>query len=152
MHRAAQAIALAIFIQTVTLNPLMAQSNSAAAAARCTKEPHECPYFFDVFKNDKTFREKLLAALRKAGLRRPDWLPDGVATPFAPVEINGETAIVSTVGEPHNAPHHFAVVYYPLQGRKQGRLVGKYYSEEGEEMTFGGPEPVEVGLLDEPPG
>lgn len=56
---------------------------------------HTCPH--DVYKADYAFRKAFNVGIKKAGLKRQRWVPDGVASPLKPVEIDGKARLLTSV-------------------------------------------------------
>ncbi|NHQ93088.1 Ivy family c-type lysozyme inhibitor [Janthinobacterium lividum] len=108
---------------------------------------HTCPYFPDVYKADYAFRTAFNVGLKKAGLKRQRWVPDGVASPLKPVEIDGKARLLSSVCEPHNCGHRYSILYDPVARSMTGVYMGSDAKGELRTVYFGEPSIAEADLL-----
>ena len=108
---------------------------------------HTCPYFPDVYKSDYAFRKAFNIGLKKAGLKRQRWVPDGVASPLKPVEIDGKARLLSSVCEPHNCGHHYTILYDPAERSMTGVYMGSDAKGGLRTVYFGEPSIAEADLL-----
>lgn len=108
---------------------------------------HTCPYFPDVYKADYAFRKAFNVGLKKAGLKRQRWVPDGVASPLKPVEIDGKARLLSSICEPHNCGHHYTILYDPAERSMTGVYMGSDAKGELRTVYFGEPSIAEADLL-----
>ena len=106
-----------------------------------------CPYFPDVYKSDYAFRQAFNIGLKKAGLKRQRWVPDGVASPLKPVEIDGKARLLSSVCEPHNCGHRYSILYDPAARSMTGVYMGSDAKGELRTVYFGEPSIAEADLL-----
>lgn len=106
-----------------------------------------CPYFPDVYKADYAFRTAFNVGLKKAGLKRQRWVPDGVASPLKPVEIDGKARLLSSVCEPHNCGHRYSILYDPVARSMTGVYMGSDAKGELRTVYFGDPSIAEADLL-----
>ncbi|MGK5079027.1 Ivy family c-type lysozyme inhibitor [Janthinobacterium sp. HLX7-2] len=106
-----------------------------------------CPYFPEVYQADYAFRSAFNVALKKAGLKRQRWVPNGVTTPFKPVEIDGKARLLSSVCEPHNCGHHYTILYDPADRRMTGVYVGSDGKGGARTVYFGDPSIAEADML-----
>lgn len=128
----------------LTSPSLQAKGATATAAAAC-KKLEKCPYFSDVYKGDKTFRESFSALIKKARVGKLWWFPSGVETPMAPVLIDGKIYIYSTVCQPHNCSNQWiAALYNP----EQKRAIGRFTSEDSHNIIWlGSPSTLEKKII-----
>lgn len=82
-----------------------------------------CPSMRELYRVSGPFRTNLRAALKKAGLAQPDWVPNGVQGAGFPGTAGARPVLVAFVGEPHNAPHQLAAVFTCATGRVAGVFV-----------------------------
>lgn len=106
-----------------------------------------CPYFADVYKADYAFRTAFKVAIKKAGLKRQRWVPDGVTSPLKPVEIDGKARLLSSVCEPHNCGHRYSILYDPATRSMTGVYLGSDAKGEARTVYFGEPSIAEADLL-----
>ena len=106
-----------------------------------------CPYFPEVYNADPAFRSAFNVALKKAGLKRQRWVPDGVTTPLKPVEIDGKARLLSSVCEPHNCGHHYTILYDPAERSMTGVYVGSDGKGGVRTVYFGEPSIAEADML-----
>jgi hypothetical protein len=115
--------------------------------ALACQEVSDCPYFPEVYKSDRAFRQAFLIELKKANIRRPRWVPDGVTTPVKPVDIDGSPRLLTSVCEPHNCGHRFMLVYDPAEKSMAGMYTGLDQAGEVSTIYFGSPSIAEMTLL-----
>ncbi|MEG0885950.1 MAG: Ivy family c-type lysozyme inhibitor, partial [Janthinobacterium sp.] len=108
---------------------------------------HTCPYFPDVYKADYAFRKAFNVGIKKAGLKRQRWVPDGVASPLKPVEIDGKARLLTSVCEPHNCGHRYAILYDPAARSMTGVYVGSDHKGGVRTVYFGEPSIAEADML-----
>ncbi|MFA6067691.1 hypothetical protein AKG95_18515 [Janthinobacterium lividum] len=108
---------------------------------------HTCPYFPDVYKADYAFRKAFNVGLKKAGLKRQRWVPNGVASPLKPVEIDGKARLLSSVCEPHNCGHRYSILYDPAERSMTGVYIGSDGKGGSRTVYFGEPSIAEADLL-----
>lgn len=108
---------------------------------------HTCPYFPDVYKADFAFRKAFNEGLKKAGLKRERWVPNGVASPLKPVEIDGKARLLSSVCEPHNCGHRYSILYDPVARSMTGVYIGSDGKGGSRTVYFGEPSIAEADLL-----
>lgn len=106
-----------------------------------------CPYFADVYKGDYAFRTAFNVAIKKAGLKRQRWVPDGVTSPLKPVEIDGKARLLSSVCEPHNCGHRYSILYDPVARSMTGVYMGSDAKGQLRTVYFGEPSIAEADLL-----
>ena len=106
-----------------------------------------CPYFADVYKADYAFRQAFNVALKKAGLKRQRWVPNGVTSPLKPVDIDGRARLLSSVCEPHNCGHRYSILYDPATRSMAGVYLGSDAKGELRTVYFGEPSIAEADLL-----
>lgn len=107
----------------------------------------DCPYFPELYDSDRAFRQAFLTELKKADIRRPSWVPNGVTTPLRPVDIDGGTRLLSSVCEPHNCAHYFLVLYDPANSAVTGLYTGRDKTGAVQTRYFGRPSIAEAALL-----
>lgn len=151
--------ALCFATAAIALAVLPAQAETAAAAvstasaaspverALSCSEASDCPYFPEVYEADRTFRDALLVELKKADIRRPAWVPNGVTTPLRPVDVDGSTRLLTSVCEPHNCGHYFLVLYDPATSGVTGLYVSRDEAGAVQTRYFGRPSIAEAALL-----
>ena len=106
-----------------------------------------CPYFADVYKADYAFRQAFNVALKKAGLKRQRWVPNGVTSPLKPVEIDGKARLLSSVCEPHNCGHRYSILYDPAERSMTGVYMGSDAKGGLRTVYFGEPSIAEADML-----
>lgn len=106
-----------------------------------------CPYFPEVYRADYAFRSAFNIALKRAGLKRQRWVPNGVTTPLKPVEIDGKARLLSSVCEPHNCGHRYSILYDPAARSMTGVYVGSDGKGGVRTVYFGDPSIAEADLL-----
>ena len=98
----------------------------------CLKnERKNCPYIFDVLRDDKVFRENLSSILRKAKITVTDWLiSGGVNGGFDLIKIGNKTYLETSNCQPHNCPHHINILL-EIEGFASGggRLLAAYFTD-----------------------
>lgn len=107
----------------------------------------DCPYFPEVYKEDHAFRGAFNVAIKKAGLKRQRWVPNGVTTPLKPIEIDGAARLLTSVCEPHNCGHHYTLLYDPSDRSMVGMYVGSDGKGGVRTVYFGDPSIAEADLL-----
>jgi len=145
---------LALLLTSLALCATPAAAKSPAPSlieqALACHDATDCPYFPEVYKNDRTFRLAFLIELRKANIRRPRWVPDGVTTPLTPVDLDGSPRLLTSVCEPHNCGHRFMLVYDPQEKSVAGTYTSTAGTGNGGEagiVVFGQPSMAEMDLL-----
>jgi len=148
-------IVFATSVMAMTALPVQAGTTVAAVAPAASPveramqcgDTTDCPYFPELYDSDRAFRQALLTELKKADIRRPSWVPNGVTTPLRPVEIDGSTRILSSVCEPHNCGHYFLVLYDPATSAVTGLYTGRDKTGTVQTRYFGRPSIAEAALL-----
>lgn len=120
---------------------------SLVERALSCSDASDCPYFPEAYKDDRAFRTAFLVELKKADIRRPRWVPNGVTTPLRPVDVEGEVRLMSSVCEPHNCGHYFLVLYDPVRGAVTGVYLGRDSSGALQTRYFGRPNLAEMAVL-----
>jgi len=142
---AAAAIALTILpaqAETAAVSPVL----PVERALSCS-DASDCPYFPEVYEADRAFREALLIELKKADIRRPSWVPNGVTTPLRRVEVDGSARLLTSVCEPHNCGHYFLMLYDPANSAITGLYVSRDEAGALQTRYFGRPSIAEAALL-----
>lgn len=142
---------LAVLLTSLAACLAPAQAATATASpiaqALACRDVNDCPYFPEVYKNDRAFRQAFLIELKKASIRRPRWVPDGVTTPVRPVDIDGVPRLMSSVCEPHNCGHRFLIVYDPAEQTIAGSYTGLDQAGQVSTRYFGKPSLAEMDVL-----
>ena len=142
---------LAMLLTSLALCATPAGAKSPAPSlieqALACHDATDCPYFPEVYKSERAFRLAFLAELRKANIRRPRWVPDGVRTPLTPVDLDGSPRLLTSVCEPHNCGHRFMLVYDPQEKSVAGTYTGLDKAGEVSTVVFGQPSMAEMDLL-----
>ena len=142
---------LALLLTSVALCATPAWAKSPAPSlieqALACHDATDCPYFPEVYKIDRAFRTAFLVELKKANIRRPRWVPDGVTTPLTPVDVDGSPRLLTRVCEPHNCGHRFILVYDPQEKSMAGTYTGRDQAGAASTVYFGQHSMAEVELL-----
>lgn len=107
---------------------------------RCSSEDPQCKTLFDLYRMNPQFRDHFHAALKRAHIVAPEWVPFGVTEPFTRAIVNGQQYIFSWIGEPHAVFHAFYIGY----NESRGHVFGVYADGEGERIAFGEKDEVDI--------
>ncbi|APA69253.1 Ivy family c-type lysozyme inhibitor [Janthinobacterium sp. 1_2014MBL_MicDiv] len=106
-----------------------------------------CPYFPEVYKADYAFRTAFNVGLKRAGLKKQRWVPNGVTSPLKPIEIDGKALLLTSVCEPHNCGHRYSILYDPAQRSMTGVYIGSDDKGGVRTVYFGEPSIAEADVL-----
>lgn len=91
---------------------------------KCAARPSSCPYFFDVYPRDKSFRNAFHEALQQADIRKPSWIGRATATPAEVLTGPNGDRFLFFVCEPHNCGgYFFYLIYDPNRAGLRGLRV-----------------------------
>lgn len=119
----------------------VAESIPMRVAIACT-DSSKCPYFYEVFNGDASFRNSVFRELKRAKIGRPSWFPNGVQGRTLPISIDGRLFLLGSVCEPHNCAYSSIDVLHDPQTQE---TVGMYTTAD--HKWFGRPTAIQKKVL-----
>jgi hypothetical protein len=72
----------------------------------------KCPYFFDLYKNNKEFKNSLNLIFSKEKIPLFKWVGSGVSSPAEPIDINGKKYLYLNSCKPHDcSSNHLDILF-----------------------------------------
>lgn len=140
---------------TLMAGPAVAVSSpfkTATQAMNCQPDgPANCPYPFDLYETDPTYKKDMNAALKAAGhadLIGPNGLLDGPAAPMEPVTLAGKIGLRSSLcANGDCGRHNLTFIYQPTEHRVVGYYQHDVSEGAGDSKWIGQPTVEEAAAL-----
>lgn len=120
-----------------------AKKVDVAAGLACTRLP-QCIRFDDLYEGSLAFRKVFLSSLKRSGIQKPSWVPNGTFSQMVPIILGGVRYHIGNICQPHFCDHAINLLY----SQTSNHVVGMYKKDgQSPSRWFGEPNQSERRVI-----